>query len=193
MNEFKVRDRIYMKNFISQLVKLFILVFLIITLPLNAQDKEQKNQFKIDFFKVFDSSSGKIINLADAIPSEDYDWRPTENVRSIKESLMHLAGTHYYLASKLNNPVPEGIEPGDFEESVNTKEEAREILLKSIEHIRLAIENVNDNQLYESVNFFGGKETRQRVILQVGEHMAEHLGQLVVYARMKNVTPPWSR
>ena len=181
-----------MKNLLSQIGKLIIVVSVILPLSLNAQE-ESTNQFKIDFFKVFDSSSGKIVKLADAIPADDYDWRPTENIRSIQESLMHLAGTHYYLAAKLNYPVPEGIEPGDFEESVDTKKEAREILLKSIEHIRLAIDKVNDKQLYEIVNFFGGKETMQRVILQVGEHMAEHLGQLIVYARMKDVTPPWSK
>jgi uncharacterized damage-inducible protein DinB len=182
-----------MKNLLSVFFKLIIVGSMISTLPLCAQEIKSTNQFKIDFFKVFDSSSGKIMELADAIPAEDYDWRPTENVRSIIESLIHLAGTHYYLASKLDYPMPDGIEPGDFEESVNSKEEAQEILLKSTGHIRLAIENIDDEQLYEIVNFFGGKETKQRVILQVGEHMAEHLGQLIVYARMKNITPPWSK
>jgi uncharacterized damage-inducible protein DinB len=182
-----------MKNLILKIFKLLIVGSLIFALPLNAQENESTNQFKIDFFKVFDSSSGKIIELANVLPSEEYNWRPTENIRSIIESLMHIAGTHYYLASKLNYPIPEGIEPGDFEESVDTKKKALEILSKSIEHIRLAIGNVKDKQLYETVNFFGGKETMQRVILQVGEHIAEHLGQLIVYARMKDITPPWSR
>jgi uncharacterized damage-inducible protein DinB len=186
----KYRD---IKNLFSGIFTLILVISMFLPLSLNAQRKESTNQFKIDFFKVFDSSSQKIIELADAIPAADYNWRPTEDIRSIKESLMHLAGTHYNLASKLNHPAPEGIEPGDFEESVETKEDAREMLLISIEHVRLAIEKLSDQQLYEGVNFFGGKETRQRVVLQVGEHMAEHLGQLIVYARMKDIAPPWSR
>ena len=69
---------------------------------------------------------------------------------------------------------------------------AKKILAMSIEHVRLAIMNVENDKLYEKINFFGGKETRQRVIFQVGEHMAEHLGQLIVYARMIGVILPWS-
>ena len=172
----------------------FILFFLsVLIVPVNSQDKLSANQFKIDFFKVFDSSSGKMIELANAFPAEDYDWRPTENTRSIKETLMHITGTHYYLASKLNYPTPDGIEPGDLAESAKSKKEVLVTLSKSIEHARLAIEKIDDKQLLEKVNFFGGKETRQRVVLQVGEHMAEHLGQLVVYARLREVIPPWSR
>jgi uncharacterized damage-inducible protein DinB len=161
-------------------------------LPLMAQENNSTDQFKTDFFKVFDLSSGKIMELAEAIPADDYDWRPTESVRSIKESLMHLAGAHYYLASKIGSPIPENIESGEYEESIRTKEEVHEYLLKSIEHVKSAINKIEGNQLYDQVNFFGGTETKQRVVLQVSEHMAEHLGQLIVYARMKNVTPPWS-
>ncbi|MEE9118851.1 MAG: DinB family protein, partial [Calditrichia bacterium] len=141
----------------------------------------------------FDSSCKKVIRLADAIPSEYYNWRPTEKIRSIKESLMHVAGTHYFLASILNSPVPEGIKPGEFTKSGTTKKATQNILLTSIEHIRAAIQKIDNEQLYTTVDFFGGKETMQRVILQVGEHMAEHLGQLIVYARMQGVTPPWSK
>jgi uncharacterized damage-inducible protein DinB len=182
-----------MKNLLSLFTKLIIIGFIISTFPLYAQELKSTNQFKIDFFKVFDSSSGKIMELADAIPAEDYDWRPTESVRSIKESLIHLAGTHYYLASRLGSPIPEKIESGEYEESVKTKEETQEFLLKSIEHVKSAIGKINGEQLYEKVTFFGGEETRQRIVLQVGEHSAEHLGQLIVYARMKNITPPWSK
>ena len=174
---------------------LIIIAFFSFGLPLsvNAQEKESTNQFKIDFFKMFDSSCKKTIELADAIPFEDYNWTPTEKIRTIKESLMHIANTHYFLASKLNSPVPEGVKPREFSKSVKTKKEAQEILLISIEHIREAIQKINNEQLYTNVDFFGRKETIQRVILQVGEHMAEHLGQLIVYARMRGITPPWSK
>jgi uncharacterized damage-inducible protein DinB len=182
------------KKYMSEIFIKFVMVIIMISsIPARGQETNTLNHFKIDFFKVFNSSSGKLLELAEVIPAEDYDWRPTENVRSIKESLMHVAGTHFYLASKLEYPIPEDIDPGEFEKSSYTKSEIQKILIKSIEHIRSAIENIKDKQLYDIVNFFGGKETKQRVILQVGEHMAEHLGQMIVYARMQNVTPPWSR
>jgi uncharacterized damage-inducible protein DinB len=92
----------------------------------------------------------------------------------------------------LGSPIPEKIESGENEQSINSKEEVEGFLLASIEHVKSAVQNVKHDQLYEEIDFFGGKETRQRVVLQVSEHMAEHLGQLIVYARMRDVTPPWS-
>jgi uncharacterized damage-inducible protein DinB len=181
-----------MKKLFSTVLILFTAGLMISVLPINAQERSSSDQFKIDFFKVYDSSSGKIMELTDAISADDYDWRPTESVRSIKESLIHLARAHYYLASKLGSPIPEKIESGENEQSINSKEEVEGFLLASIEHVKSAVQNVKHDQLYEEIDFFGGKETRQRVVLQVSEHMAEHLGQLIVYARMRDVTPPWS-
>jgi uncharacterized damage-inducible protein DinB len=170
-----------------------ILFFLFgLNLPLVAQQKDSTNQFKIDFFKVFDSSSKKIMELSEAIPFEDYKWRPAEKIRSINESLMHVVNTNYYLASKLNSPLPEDVMRDDSK-SFKTKKAAREILVKSIDHVREAIQNISNEQLYSTVDFWGRKETMQRVILQVSEHMAEHLGQLIAYARMRGVAPPWSK
>lgn len=179
----------------SNKLAIFLIVCITIglTLPVNAQEEESTKQFKIDFFKMFDSSSNKLLELAEAIPSEYYDWQPTEKIRSIKGSLLHVASANYYLGTRMNFPIPEGINPREFEESVKTKKAVQEILSNSIEHIRGAIQKINDEQLYTKVNFFGGEETKQRVIFQVAEHIAEHLGQLIVYARLKDITPPWSQ
>ena len=182
----------YAKTFHCRLFLLIVLILFGVTFQVIAQEKNLTNQFKNDFFKMFDSSSKKMIDLSDAISSVDYDWYPAEKIRSIKESLMHVASTNYYLASKLNLPVPEDVLTESFK-SVKTKKVAQEILRKSIDHVRVAIQNINNEQLYSKVNFWGGKETMHRVVLQVGEHMAEHLGQLIAYARMKGVTPPWSK
>jgi uncharacterized damage-inducible protein DinB len=134
-----------------------------------------------------------MIALCDSIPFEDYDWRPVEEVRSIMETIIHVASTNYYLASYLNSPVPKGIKPAEFPSLINTKEDVKEMLLRSIDHVREAIQKVDENELYSEVDFWRGKETQQRIILQVGEHMAEHLGQLIVYARIQGVIPPWSK
>jgi uncharacterized damage-inducible protein DinB len=168
-----------------------ILIIVSIT-PLIAQDVSFTDQFKSDFFKVFNSSSKKVVELAEAIPAEKYSWQPTGEVRSVMASLLHLASANYYLASKLGRTIPDEVDPGEFEESFKLKKEAQKILKESIDHVRSTIENVKGEQLHEKVDFFGGKETKQRVIFQVSEHIAEHLGQLIVYARMNNITPPWS-
>jgi len=70
-----------------------LLVFLLATISAFAQDTKEP-ALVTDFFKVFTMTSDKVSQLAEAIPAEKYDWRPAEGVRSVKESILHLAGAN---------------------------------------------------------------------------------------------------
>ena len=35
--------------------------------------------------------------------------------------------------------------------------------------------------------------TRRAVLAMLDSHISEHLGQLIAYARMNGVVPPWSK
>ena len=56
-----------------------------------------------------------------------------------------------------------------------------------------AIKNTKDNTLANKVEFpFPGEFTTMSAILITLGHSNEHLGQLIAYARMNGITPPWS-
>ena len=42
-------------------------------------------------------TQGRIVQLAEAIPADKYDWRPDEGVRSVGESLLHLASVNFLI------------------------------------------------------------------------------------------------
>jgi hypothetical protein len=42
------------------------------------------------------------------------------------------------------------------------------------------------------VNFFGMATSVRGIFVAIDAHLAEHLGQLITYARMAGVAPPWS-
>ena len=170
-----------------------ILVFLLVMLvSAIAQDKKQP-AFVGDFLKIYGGTADKAASLAEAIPADKYNWRPAEGVRSVKESVLHIAGANYFFASLLGTAIPEGIKPRELEKTVDSKEKALSTLQASVAHVKSAIANVPEAAFSEEVEFFGNKMTKRQVMYVVGDHAAEHLGQLIAYARMNGVTPPWSQ
>jgi uncharacterized damage-inducible protein DinB len=170
-----------------------ILLFALMMIMFATAQEKKQPAFVEDFLKVYGAATEKATSLAEAIPAEKYDWRPAEGVRSIKESVVHIAGGNYFFASLLGTPVPEGINPRDLEKTVESKEKAISTLRESVAHMKGAIANMKEEAFNEEVEFFGNKMTRRQVTLVVGDHTAEHLGQLIAYARMNGIVPPWSQ
>lgn len=170
--------------------RVLFFVWILIT---SAMAQETKGSAWVqDFLKVYGFTAEKAASLAEAIPAEKYDWRPAEGVRSVKESILHIASANYFFATLLGTAIPEGIDPRNLEKTVDSKEKAISTLKASVAHVQGAITNMKEAAHNEEVDFFGNKMTRRQVVMIVGDHVAEHLGQLIAYARMNGITPPWS-
>lgn len=177
---------------IPYLIRVILPLVLMMIISATAQEKKQ-SAFVEDFLKIYGGTADKAASLAEAISADKYDWRPAEGVRSVKEVILHIAGANYFFASLLGTPIPEGLNPREFEKTVDSKEKAISTLRASVAHAKAAIANMKEETYNEEVDFFGNKMTRRQVLFVVGDHAAEHLGQLIAYARMNGVTPPWSQ
>jgi len=49
---------------------------------------------------------------------------------------------------------------------------------------------MNAGQLDEKVKFFAGPMTRRQILILMHDHQTHHLGQLIVYLRLKGIKPP---
>ena len=152
-----------------------------------------QSTFHTVFLNGYDQASDKVEQLAGAFSQDQYTWRPAEGIRSVSEAMMHVAGANFFFANMLGAETPDGVNPRELEAKVTTKEEASKILKMSIEHVRKAIEKTSAESLEEEIDLFGNKTARMAVVLLVGEHLNEHLGQLIAYARSTGVVPPWSK
>ena len=157
--------------------------------PLAAGEAAQKG-YLADFESDFGRASEKLVELAGAIPADRYGWRPSEEVRTVSETLTHVAGTNFFLAGKLGLPLPDDL-PANLEEEITAKDEVIEVLKRSQAHVRRAVETSGD--LDREIDFFGRTWTVRRLWMQVAAHTHEHLGQTIAYARSIGVAPPWSR
>ena len=148
--------------------------------------------FRADFLTQLDDVSKKILDLAGAVPADKYSWRPEKGVRSVSEVYMHIVVANYFLPSFMGvQPLP-GIDRST-ETGVTDKAKVVAMLRQSFDHVRSIVLKTADADLDKKVKVFGGSEMSERALIMVmGNHMHEHLGQSIAYARSNGVTPPWS-
>lgn len=139
----------------------------------------------------FDDATTKLLQLAEAIPQEKYTWRPATGVRSVSEVLMHVTRGNYYLPTFAGVKSP-GDLPRDAETSVIERAEVIDHLKRSVEHVRGSLRAFPEADLDRPATMFGRQTTCRNVFLTTVMHAHEHLGQLIAYARVNGIVPPWS-
>jgi uncharacterized damage-inducible protein DinB len=126
------------------------------------------------------------LKIADLMPAEFYDFKPTPEEMSFKEQLLHTAqnmqslSASYLLAAK-NPPVPK---------EAKDKAAIRQILASSYDIALAPHRNLSAKQLDDTVPFFAGPLTRRQILLLLHDHQTHHVGQLIVYLRLKGIKPP---
>jgi uncharacterized damage-inducible protein DinB len=169
---------------------LLIVLFFTCLLPAFAQEMPSSG-FRAEFLRQLDEVSGKLIELAQAVPAEKYSWRPGEGVRSVSEVYVHIASGNYFLMKFMGINPPADFSR-DMEKTITEKAHVIEAMKKSFDHVRQAALKTSDADLEKSVELFGQNTTYRDVFFTVAMHMHEHLGQSIAYARMNGVVPPWS-
>lgn len=168
-------------------------ILLIVTFSQTMAQEKSHDPLLTEYMTVFEMSAEKASGLSEAIPDELYDWRPAEGVRSVREVVLHLAASNYMIAGMFGAELPQNLDLRNLEQSGMNKAEAVDLLSQSYKHVGEAIKAMDQEQLDKSVSFFGNDVSSRQAMLFLGNHVAEHLGQLVAYARTNNITPPWNR
>jgi uncharacterized damage-inducible protein DinB len=136
--------------------------------------------------------SRQLIALGDVIPAEKFAWRPAPGVRSTSEVLMHIAIANFYLLSLTGPKMPPELAPPDTEKTVTAKAEVMKWLTSSLDAVNVAHAHLKPADLQRKVKIANRDATVDGMYLRIIVHANEHMGQLVAYARMNGIVPPWS-
>lgn len=167
-----------------------ILAIIILLTSLNAYCQ---GQFQKESTGSLSFVSGHVMQLAQAVPADKYAYTPQTGVRSFAEVCAHVISANYFFASKLGAKIPDGVNMETLEKDLKTKDAVSAELKRSYDLVIGAIKNTNDAALAKKVEFpFPGEYTGMSAILIVLGHSNEHLGQMIAYARLNGITPPWS-
>ena len=143
-----------------------------------------------DFQAAWERQRTQIGDLADAMPAENWDYKPTDPQQTFGERVLHVLEINAFLLGRvggMGGPDLEAVDAGD-------KAAVMAALEASFDYGAEVIGGLSDAQMAEAVDAaFLGQATRARVLAFSGEHTADIYGQLVVYARLNGITPPASR
>jgi len=133
----------------------------------------------------------QLIALAEATPEGKFSWRPAPGVRSTSEVYMHIAMANFYLLSTTGQKIPDDLKQGT-DTSVTSKAEVIKWLKRSLEAVKQAHLKATPQELQQKAVPERYHATVDGMYLRILVHNNEHMGQLIAYARMSGVKPPWS-
>ena len=162
--------------------------------PDRASAVEYRRQFLIDL----DTLQTKLVALANAVPAEKYSWRPAEGVRSFGEVFMHIASEHYIFTpmsfgAPRSQVIPRGQDAFKKFEANSSKDSVLKYLTEGYAYTRASLAAVPDDSLVGKRKLFGRDYNVMETGIGMTADLHEHLGQLIAYARMNGITPPWSK
>jgi uncharacterized damage-inducible protein DinB len=126
----------------------------------------------------------KIMKSADTMPESKYSYRPTKDVRSFAEILIHVADISYTLCSNVKGEATPGTAAAK-----GSKAEIKAYLKGSFDYCDGVYSGFTDAHLNDPADFFGVKTNKMFILTQVGNHDALHYGNLVTYLRINGLEP----
>ena len=167
--------------------------------PANAQEvmtKEAAAALKTAFIADLDTLKGKFVGLAEAFPQDKYTWRPMDGVRSVSEVLMLAAMEGYSFIPNGFGGKPQAL--GAPEEvaklrALTDKAQVIDHLNKGFAYAKAQLEAVDPATLTGKRRLMGRELSLTETALFIGGDLHEHLGQMIAYARMNRIVPPWSK
>ena len=163
--------------------------------PNRADAIEVRAQFVTDL----DTLYAKFYALANAIPAEKYAWRPAPGVRSIGEVFMHVASEFYVWTPLTYGATPSPVIPGTDDaamkkfEAMSTKPDVLKHLKAGFAYTTTTLAAPDPGAITGPQKLFGGQHTIIETSFGMSGDLHEHLGQLIAYARVNGITPPWSK
>jgi uncharacterized damage-inducible protein DinB len=106
---------------------------------------------------------------------------------------MHIALANFYLLSVTGPPMPPDIKSTDMEKTVNSKADVIAFLKRSLDAVKTARAQLKPGDLQRKVKVMNKEATVDGMYLRIIVHDNEHMGQLIAYARMNGIVPPWSK
>jgi uncharacterized damage-inducible protein DinB len=137
-----------------------------------------------EYAKHFGALSQLSVAVAQAMPPEDYGFRPHSESMNFGELLSHIATTNYQFCAGLkDSATPTLPTPSD-------KEGVLKFLGASFEYCSAVIPKLTEDQLSKTHSSPDGQLPGREILLAMYIHVAHHRGQAEIYLRDKGIRPP---
>ena len=142
---------------------------------------------KLAFLEKWENSKSYLIAIAEKMPEENYDFKPTERQMSFKEQLIHINENMEWLSITYFTNIEYKKEKKELSE---TKKETILALENTFDVVLEIITNTPEEELNEPVDFFAGTKSKLQILNLLQDHVTHHRGQLIVYLNLNEIEPP---
>jgi len=137
-----------------------------------------------EYYKHFDALSKLSIAVAQAMPAEQYGFRPHPESMNFGQLMSHIAATNYQFCAGLKDAEPPTMP------SPTAKDAVVKFLSNSFEYCSVVIPKLTDGQLSQPHNSPDGRLSGREILLAMYIHVAHHRGQAEIYLRDNGIRPP---
>jgi uncharacterized damage-inducible protein DinB len=137
-----------------------------------------------EYSKHFAALSQLSIAVAQAMPSDQYGFRPHPESMDFGQLMSHIATTNYQFCAGLKDSETPALP------SPTEKERVVGFLKDSFDYCSAAISGLSDEALSKTHNSPDGRLPGREVLLAMYIHVAHHRGQAEIYLRDKGIRPP---
>jgi hypothetical protein len=170
-----------------------------VTVPLAAQAVSNSAEFEA-WRKVqkedIDGLRQKFLALAKAVPANKLAWRPMAGSRSFHDVYAHVAAEGNTETAMFGGKLPaRSLADFDAEEARLGKLPDDQLIAatdKSMQSLSATLAGLSLNKMNTSIIYYGQPTLPRIATTYTLNDLNEHLGQLVSYARMNQIVPPWS-
>ena len=133
-----------------------------------------------------------LTSIVAAMPEDKYDFRPTKDVRSFRELVVHLISDNFSHLGYVSGKSKEDSDKlADKYKNVRTRAEMVAALNDSYDYGDKVLAGLTDENAMDKVTAMRGEHTnRVGAVLEAFEDQMDHYGNLVVYLRLNGVVPP---
>lgn len=127
----------------------------------------------------------------DAMPESGYALKPTPEMRSFAQQMLHLTDGNYGFASAATG-VQSPVGQGESEKTADiSKENVTKLVMAGYDFVINNVKKMTPAQLFETTKLFGRFEmTKGMALAKCFEHQTHHRGQTTVYIRLAGAKPP---
>lgn len=150
----------------------------------------QENPIVSSLQGLHDMTKGYIAQTAEMVSEDLYDFRPTEEVRTLGQILAHVANAQYlFCSAAAGEESPNSV---NLEETLTTKAQIVAALDEAFAYCDGVYAGMTDAEGAVMRSFFGQERAAAAVLSFNTTHNYEHYGNLVTYMRINGIVPPSS-
>lgn len=161
-----------------------VAVVLLFTLTANAATPAAG-----EYAKHFAALSELSVAVAQAMPPDQYGFRPHPESMDFGQLMSHIATTNYQFCAGLKDSDP----PALPSPTSKDKDAVVKFLSDSFDYCSTVIPNLTEEQLSTPHNSPDGRLLGREILLAMYIHVAHHRGQAEIYLRDKGIKPPGYR